>query len=92
MLPNTYHILVWIHEDVEAIFPRQTQHLDSMLDPIFIIFPGSSGFNSLPGKDVSDGVVSPTLQPGKMDVGIFEGKGSGMKVDMIAVKELFQDM
>ena len=83
-----YNILVRIHEYIEAIISRLPQDLNGMLDPFFVVFPWPSRLNCLPSKYISDGIVTPLLQPGEVDMGIPFGEGAGVKVDIISIKKL----
>ena len=56
---RTYNILVWIHEDVEAILFRYPQGGNGMVYPLLIVFARACMLDSLPCKDVAYGVVSP---------------------------------
>lgn len=89
---ETYDILVGIHKNVKSVVSREPQYVDSVLHPFFIVCPRPSRFDSLPRKDISYGVVSPSLQSRKVEVGILLGKRSRMEIDVISIEEVFWDM
>lgn len=88
----TYHILVWIHEDVEVVLFRLAQNGNSVVYPRLIVFARSLMLYGLPCEDVANGVVAPTSQSRKMCVCILEREGSVNEGNVVAVEELFGDM
>lgn len=83
---------MWIHEDIEAVISRHSQDLNGMLNPFFIISAWSSCLDRLPGEDVSDSIVTPLLQPGKVYMCIFLRERARMKVDVVSIEEIVRDM
>jgi hypothetical protein len=81
-----------VHEYIETIFFCQSQYLNCVLNPFLIIYPRPGRLDSLPRKDVSDCIVTPTLQPGEVDVRILLRKGPGMEIDIVPVEEVLCDM
>lgn len=88
----TYNILMRIHKNVEAERLRFPEHSDSMLYPLVIISSRPSMLYRLPGKDVSDRVVAPAAQPGKVCGCILDGEGPVHEGDVIAVEEAVGDV
>ena len=81
-----------IHKYVKPIIFGQSQDTNGVLNPLLVVYARSSRLNSLPCKYVSNGIVSPALQSGKMDMCILARKGAGMEIDIVSVKEVFWDM
>ena len=63
-----------------------------MPNPFFVVFARPGGLDGLPCEDVADCVVAIALQAGEVDVGIFLAKWSAVKFDVVAVKEMVDDM
>ncbi|KAG9912505.1 glycosyl hydrolase-like protein, partial [Aureobasidium melanogenum] len=85
-------ILVRVHEDVEAVLLGQAQDVDGMLDPLFIILSWTSMLDSLPGINVTDCIVSPSLQAVEVGMGFFKTERSSSEGDVITFEELVFDM
>lgn len=81
-----------IHEDVESILLCFAQHIDGMLDPLFIVFAGPSSLDRLPSKYIADGVIAVPLQSGKVYVRVFLPKWSAVKFDVVAIEEVLGDV
>jgi len=89
---DTYHILMRIHENVKAIILSNPQHLNCMLDPFLIVFPRASRLDSLPRKEITDGVVPAALQPREVEVRLLLGEGSARELDIVAIEEVVGHM
>jgi hypothetical protein len=55
----TYNILVWIHEDVEAIVFGLAQYAYRVLYPRLVVLARPFMLNGLPCENISYGVVTP---------------------------------
>jgi hypothetical protein len=88
----TYNILMRVHEDVETKLLCLAEHSDGMLYPLLVIPPRPSMLYRLPGVDVSDGVVAPAAQPGKVSGSILYGEGPVDEGDVVAVEEAVGDV
>lgn len=89
---NTYHILMRVHIDVEAIALGDPQHLDGMADPLLIVQTRALGLDSFPGENVSDGIVPVSSESRKVDMGVVLGEGPLVKGDVIAIEEVVSDL
>jgi len=81
-----------IHKYVEAIVPSQSQNLNGMLNPLFIIYPRSCRLNRFPREDISYGIVAPALQSGEVKVRVLDWEGSGVEVNCISIEKVHRDM
>ena len=87
-----YNILMRVHEDIETVIFRLPQHFNRMLDPFFIVFPRSCRLDCLPSKNISNGIVTPLLQPREVDICLFFRERAATKVNIIPIEKVLGDM
>jgi hypothetical protein len=80
--------LVRIHEDVEAIVLRYTQDLYGVGNKVFIVNSWAAMFESFPGKNIPQSIVTPSFQLPEMLVSFFLGEGSVDEGNVVSVEEV----
>jgi hypothetical protein len=56
---STYNVLMWVHEYVKVKTLRYSQNGNGMLNPLFVVLPGTGMLDSLPSEDVPYRIVTP---------------------------------
>jgi hypothetical protein len=59
-----------------------------MLNPFFVIYTWPGGLDGLPGKYISNSIVTPAFQSGEVDMCILWREGSRMKVYVVSIEEV----
>lgn len=77
-----------VHVHIKAVALGDSQNLDGVTDPFFVVYSRTLSFNGFPSEDVSDGIVSVPPQPREVDMGVVFGERSPVKSDIVAVKEV----
>lgn len=77
-----------VHEHVELILLRYPKYLDGERDPLLIIHARASMLDGLPGKDISNSIVSQVPEPLKVSVGVLKRERPPNKGHIISVEEL----
>ena len=88
MACETYHILMRVHEDEEAVILGHPEDLDGVLDPFLIVDARAAGLDSLPGEDITDCVVAKAFQARKVDVCMFSREWPGMELYAVPIEEV----
>ena len=85
---GTHHVLVRVHEDVEAIFFRFAQNADGVLYPCLVVLAGPLVLDRLPREDIAYSVVAPGSQTREVSGGIVQRKWPVHKGYIVAVEEV----
>src|SRR2546421_342720 len=78
-----------VHEHPEAVALCHPQHLNCMRNELLIVFAWPLMFNSLPGEDIANRVISPSLQLCKMLIGLLFIEWASNKGYIVRVEEVF---
>ena len=89
---GTYHILMGIHNDIEAEVFRNPQDIDRVGNEVLVVATRPGSLERLPSEDIANRVVTPATQAGEVRVCLVLGEGSLVKGDRVAVEEVLFDM
>lgn len=77
-----------VHKHIEAVISGDSENLNGVLNPFFVVYSRSSRLNGFPCENIADAVIAVPLQSRKVQSSILLGEGSGAKVDLVTVEEV----